>query len=77
MSALPVLMILFGSVMKLMKTQAVLDGFARVGAPERLIIPVGLTPVRHRLSDSANHGSGSNPDDGLARRGDDHGTSDR
>lgn len=42
MSALPVLLVLFGSVMKLMRTQSVIDGFARAGLPERLMIPVGL-----------------------------------
>ena len=42
MSALPVLMVLMGSVMKLMRLPAVVEGFNRVGAPERLIIPVGL-----------------------------------
>ncbi len=42
MSALPVLLVLFGSVMKLMKTAAVIEGFARTGVPERLIVPVGL-----------------------------------
>jgi hypothetical protein len=42
MSALPVLLILLGSVMKLMKTASVLEGFARAGLPERLILPVGL-----------------------------------
>ena len=42
MSALPVLLILLGSVMKLMRTQSVIDGFAHAGTPERLIIPVGL-----------------------------------
>jgi hypothetical protein len=42
MSALPVLLILFGSVMKLMKTAPVVDGFVRAGLPERLIIPVGI-----------------------------------
>jgi hypothetical protein len=42
MSVLPVLLILFGSLMKLMKTAAVIEGFARAGLPERLIIPVGL-----------------------------------
>src|SRR5579884_2113839 len=41
MSALPVLLVLFGSVMKLMKTPAVIEGFVRAGLPERLIIPVG------------------------------------
>jgi len=42
MSALPVLLVLFGSVMKLMKTAAVVEGFVRAGVPERLIIPVGV-----------------------------------
>ena len=42
MSALPVLLVLFGSVVKLMKTASVLEGFARAGIPERLIIPVGI-----------------------------------
>lgn len=42
MSALPVLLILFGSVMKLVKTAAVIEGFAKAGAPERLIVPVGM-----------------------------------
>lgn len=42
MSALPVLLILFGSVMKLLKTPAVVQGFARAGVPGRLIIPVGV-----------------------------------
>jgi hypothetical protein len=42
MSALPVLMILFGSVLKLMRTPAVIEGFVRAGLPERLIITVGV-----------------------------------
>lgn len=42
MSVLPVLLILFGSVMKLMKTAPVVQGFVRAGLPERLIIPVGI-----------------------------------
>jgi hypothetical protein len=42
MSALPVLLVLFGSVMKLMKTAAVVEGFVRAGVPERLMIPVGI-----------------------------------
>jgi TRAP-type C4-dicarboxylate transport system permease small subunit len=42
MSALPVLLILLGSVMKLMKHPSVLEGFARARLPERLILPVGL-----------------------------------
>ena len=42
MSALPVLLILLGSIMKLMRHPSVLEGFARAGVPERLILPVGL-----------------------------------
>ena len=42
MSALPVLLILLGSIMKLMRHPSVLEGFARAGLPERLILPVGL-----------------------------------
>ena len=42
MSALPILLVLFGSVMKLMKTASVIEGFAHAGLPEKLIIPVGL-----------------------------------
>ena len=42
MSALPVLLVLFGSVVKLMKTASVVEGFTRAGVPERLIIPVGI-----------------------------------
>ena len=42
MSALPVLLVLFGSAVKLMKTASVVEGFVRAGVPERLIIPVGI-----------------------------------
>ncbi len=42
MSALPVLLVLMGSVMKLMKLPAVIEGAAHAGLPERLIIPVGI-----------------------------------
>src|SRR5437879_13869961 len=42
MSALPALLVLLSSVMKLMKMAAVVEGFARTGVPERLIIPVGV-----------------------------------
>lgn len=45
MSALPVLLVLMGSVLKLMKTASVYEGFARVGLPERLIVPVGVTEL--------------------------------
>jgi hypothetical protein len=42
MSAVPVLLILLGAVMKLMKLPAVIEGFAHAGVPEKLIVPVGL-----------------------------------
>lgn len=42
LSAIPVLLVLLGSVMKLMKTASVVQGFAQAGCPERLIVPVGL-----------------------------------
>jgi hypothetical protein len=42
MSALPVLLVLFSGVMKLMKNAAVIEGLSRAGVPERLIIPVGI-----------------------------------
>jgi len=42
MSAIPILMVLFGSVIKVMKIPAAIDGFARVGISEPLIVPVGL-----------------------------------
>jgi hypothetical protein len=42
MSALPVLLVLMGSVMKLLKLPGVAEGFIRAGAPEKLIFPVGL-----------------------------------
>lgn len=42
MSAIPVLLVLFGSILKLMKTASVIEGFARSGVPEHLIVPVGL-----------------------------------
>jgi hypothetical protein len=45
MSALPVLLVLFSSVMKLLKMAAVVEGFARTGVPERLIIPVGIVEL--------------------------------
>ncbi len=41
MSAIPVLIVLLGTVMKLLKLAAVYEGFARAGLSERLIVPVG------------------------------------
>jgi DoxX-like family len=42
MSVLPILLVLLGSVMKLMKLPQVFEGFARAGLPASLIVPVGL-----------------------------------
>jgi DoxX-like family len=42
MSALPVLLVLMGAVMKLLRLPGVIEGFARAGAPQKLIMPVGL-----------------------------------
>jgi DoxX-like family len=41
MSALPMLLVLFGSVVKLMRVPSVIEAFTRTGLPERLILPVG------------------------------------
>lgn len=41
-SALPVLLLLFAGVMKLMKPAAVVQGFAHSGYPERLILVIGI-----------------------------------
>lgn len=41
MSALPILLVLMSSVMKLLKLPAVVEGFARAGLPQHLILPVG------------------------------------
>jgi len=42
MSALPILLVLFGSVMKILKTSSVIEGFVHAGIPEHLIVPVGI-----------------------------------
>jgi hypothetical protein len=42
LSAIPVLLVLLGSVMKLMKLASVMQASAQAGLPERLIVPVGL-----------------------------------
>ena len=42
MTAIPGLMILFGSILKMMKHPSVIEGFAHAGLPARLIVPVGL-----------------------------------
>jgi len=42
LTALPILMVLFGSVVKLMKLPGVTEGFVRAGIPVRLMVPVGI-----------------------------------
>lgn len=42
MTVLPILVVLFGSITKLMKLAAVMDGFARAGISASLVVPVGL-----------------------------------
>jgi hypothetical protein len=41
MSAVPVLLTLLGSVMKLAKVAPALEGMARAGFPERFVVPRG------------------------------------
>jgi hypothetical protein len=42
MSALPVLLMLFSAVMKLVKAAPVIQGFPRYGYPESLIVTIGV-----------------------------------
>lgn len=44
-SALPVLMLLFGGIMSLMKPPVVLQSLAHLGYPERLAIPLGIVEM--------------------------------
>jgi hypothetical protein len=41
-SALPVLLLVFSAVLKLMKPAPVVEGFAQFGFPESLILPLGI-----------------------------------
>ena len=45
LSALPVLMLLFSGVMKLMKPAPVVEGFARFGYPESLIFGIAILEI--------------------------------
>jgi DoxX-like family len=42
LSALPVLLLVFSAVLKLMKPTPVVEGFAQFGFPESLIFPLGI-----------------------------------
>jgi hypothetical protein len=44
-SALPVLMLLFSGIIKVMKLAPVVQGFARYGYPERLILLIGFLEI--------------------------------
>ncbi len=44
-SALPVLMLLFGGIMSFMKPPMVLQSVAHLGYPERLVIPLGVLEI--------------------------------
>ena len=44
-SAVPVLLLLFSGVMKLMKPLPVVQGFARYGYPENLIVVIGMLEI--------------------------------
>jgi len=44
-SALPVLLLLFSGVMKLMKPAPVVQGFAQFGYPETLILKIGILEI--------------------------------
>ena len=44
-SALPVLMLLFSGVMKLVKPASVVEGFVRLGYPESLALGIGIVEL--------------------------------
>lgn len=45
MSAVPVLMLLMSAAMKFAKPQPVIDGFTKLGWPEKLATPLGLVEL--------------------------------
>jgi hypothetical protein len=45
LSALPVLMLIMSGVMKLTKVAPVLEGFAKSGYPESVIVPLGIVEL--------------------------------
>jgi hypothetical protein len=45
MSALPVLLLLFSGVMKLMKSASLVEGFAHLGYPESLALGLGIVEL--------------------------------
>jgi hypothetical protein len=45
MSALPALLLLMSAVMKFLKPAAVMEGFAHLGLPEKLVVPLGIVEL--------------------------------
>jgi DoxX-like protein len=45
LSALPVLMLAFSAIMKLLKPAPVVQGFAQYGYPEYLLVPLGIVEM--------------------------------
>ena len=74
LSAIPSLMILFGSVLKFMRVPSVIEGFQRSGMPERLDPDCCAhgTDLRRRLPDSENVRSRRDIDDGTTGRSNHH-----
>lgn len=45
MSALPVLLLLFSASMKVLKLPGAMEGFARLGYPEHVALPLGIVEL--------------------------------
>lgn len=45
LSVLPVLLLVFSAVVKLMKSAPVVEGFQKLGFPEHTIVPIGITEL--------------------------------
>ena len=45
LSVLPVLLMVFSAVVKLMKSAPVVEGFQKLGFPDRAIVPIGITEL--------------------------------
>jgi DoxX-like protein len=45
LSVLPVLLMVFSAVVKLMKSAPVVEGFQKLGFPETTIVPIGITEL--------------------------------
>ena len=45
LSVLPVLLLVFSAVVKLMRSTPVVEGFQKLGFPETTIVPIGITEL--------------------------------